>query len=76
MVASATGTTITSRCLISHSSATTAARMTNSRHDQAATLRTNGVTASSATGSSAMLGSVMRRAPATGDVDTTCAVTL
>ena len=48
MVASATGTTINSRCLTTHSSASNAARMTSSRHDQAAALRTSGCTAASA----------------------------
>ena len=45
IVASAIGTTITSSRLITQSNATTAARITNSRHDHAAALRTSGVTA-------------------------------
>ena len=48
IAASATGTTINSRCLTTHNSASTAARITSSRHDQAAVLRTIGCTAASA----------------------------
>ena len=44
MVASATGTKITSSCLTSHRNARSAANRMSSRHAQAAALRTNGVT--------------------------------
>ncbi len=44
MVARATGTTITSSFVTTQSTATIAAKITSSRHDHAAVLRTNGVT--------------------------------
>jgi len=52
IVASSTGTTMTSRCETTQMTATRAPRMISSRHDQAAVLRTMGWTDASASGSS------------------------
>ncbi len=52
IVASNTGTTMTSRCITTQNNAMSAPTMISSRHDHAAVLRTSGCTDASACGSS------------------------